>query len=223
MLTDGKLDVSKVGRIPALLMTEIGGVEPQIARVAHITGVVQRARETTLQYVIDTSIPAVRSADLADFAGQIGVDKFSLSHTHWRVSDADLFRILLQIQQRNAATAKPATPTVFSTDSIYDPADDLVSVMMPFNAEFTPVYAALQEAATGLGLRCQRADDIWVHHHVIQDIVDLIAKAKVVICDCSGKNPNVFYEIGIAHTLGKEVILITQSKADIPFDLQHLR
>jgi hypothetical protein len=53
--------------------------------------------------------------------------------------------------------------------------------------------------------------------------VDLIAQAKVVVCDCTGKNPNVFYEIGIAHTLGKDVILITQSKDDIPFDLRHLR
>ena len=48
-------------------------------------------------------------------------------------------------------------------------------------------------------------------------------RSSVVICDCSDRNPNVFYEIGIAHTLGREVILITQSEADIPFDLLHLR
>lgn len=44
-----------------------------------------------------------------------------------------------------------------------------------------------------------------------------------MICDCSGTNPNVFYEIGIAHTLGREIILITQAESDIPFDLRHLR
>jgi len=44
-----------------------------------------------------------------------------------------------------------------------------------------------------------------------------------VVCDCSGRNPNVFYEIGIAHSLGKDVILITRSADDIPFDLRHLR
>ena len=44
-----------------------------------------------------------------------------------------------------------------------------------------------------------------------------------MICDCSGRNPNVFYEAGIAHTLGREVILIAQSDHDIPFDLRHLR
>jgi hypothetical protein len=41
--------------------------------------------------------------------------------------------------------------------------------------------------------------------------------------DFSGKNPNVFYEVGIANTLGKHVIPITQHMEDIPFDLRHHR
>ncbi len=54
-------------------------------------------------------------------------------------------------------------------------------------------------------------------------MVSLIDRSRVVICDCTGRNPNVFYEAGIAHTLGREVILITQSEHDVPFDLRHLR
>ena len=57
----------------------------------------------------------------------------------------------------------------------------------------------------------------------MQDVVSLIDRSRVVIGDCSGRNPNVFYELGIAHTLGRDVILITQNEADIPFDLRHLR
>jgi hypothetical protein len=72
-------------------------------------------------------------------------------------------------------------------------------------------------------MNCQRADNFWENHAIIQDIVSLIVRARIVICDCSGRNPNVFYEAGIAHTLGKEVILLTQSENDIPFDLRHLR
>lgn len=56
-----------------------------------------------------------------------------------------------------------------------------------------------------------------------QDIVSLIDRSLVVVSDCTGRNPNVFYETGIAHTLGREVVLITQNEADIPFDLRHLR
>jgi len=57
----------------------------------------------------------------------------------------------------------------------------------------------------------------------MQDVVSPIDRSTAVKCDCTGRNPNVFYEIGIAHALGREVILITQAEADIPFDLRHLR
>ena len=83
--------------------------------------------------------------------------------------------------------------------------------------------SALKKAAADAGFECQRADDIWEDHAVVQDIVNLIARARVVICDCSDKNANVFYEIGIAHALGKEVLLIAQAEKDVPFDLRHLR
>jgi len=127
-------------------------------------------------------------------------------------------KLLLQNQKKTSIT-----PEVFSIDAVYTQDKNLVSVMMPFNAEFSTVYITLKESINDVGLNCIRADDIWEENAIIQDIVNIIAKAKVVICDCSGKNPNVFYEIGIAHALGKEVILITQSNEDIPFDLRHLR
>ena len=69
----------------------------------------------------------------------------------------------------------------------------------------------------------RRADDFWLHPHIMHDILELITTSQVIICDLSGKNPNVFYEAGIAHTLGKEVILITQHESDVPFDLRPLR
>jgi hypothetical protein len=50
-----------------------------------------------------------------------------------------------------------------------------------------------------------------------------IKDAKLVIADCTDRNPNVFYEIGLAHVLGKQVVLVTQKTEDIPFDLRHLR
>ena len=94
---------------------------------------------------------------------------------------------------------------------------------MPFDAAFNAVYESINQAAENVGLRCRRADNIWEHAAIIQDVVSLIDRSRVVICDCTGRNPNVFYEVGIAHTLGRDVILITQSEQDIPFDLRHLR
>lgn len=113
-------------------------------------------------------------------------------------------------------------PTIFDvpTGSVNP---TLVSVMMPFQSDLSEVYKTIQAAAHELGLSCRRADDIWDHSIVIQDVFSLIFQSQVVICDFTGKNPNVFYEAGIAHTLGKHVIPITQSAQDIPFDLQHHR
>ncbi len=215
---DGKLDISQISRLPALLVTETGGDGPQYARVAHITRITQGHSETAIQYAIDSSIPPISNEDLESYSVQLGLGKYTLTHTHWRICEADLFRILLLNQQKSAIS-----PKVFSVDDINVQDSNLVSIMMPFQAEFNPVYSALQAATAAVGLSCVRADDVWEHHAIIQDIVNIIVRARVVICDCSGRNANVFYEAGIAHTLGKEVILIAQSEEDVPFDLRHLR
>ncbi|MEW8640284.1 MAG: hypothetical protein AB2544_19990 [Candidatus Thiodiazotropha endolucinida] len=101
--------------------------------------------------------------------------------------------------------------------------DKLISVMMPFNAAFSGTYDAVKRVADHMGLECLRADDIWDNSTFMQDIFDLIFCAKVVVVDFTGRNPNVMYETGIAHTLGKTVIPITQSLDDIPSDLGHHR
>jgi hypothetical protein len=101
--------------------------------------------------------------------------------------------------------------------------EKLISVMMPFNAGFNGTYSAITRVAEYMSLECKRADDIWDNSTFIQDIFDLIFCSKVVVVDFTGKNPNVMYETGIAHTLGKTVIPITQSLDDIPSDLGHHR
>jgi len=95
--------------------------------------------------------------------------------------------------------------------------------MTPFSPPFEAVYQSIASAASSVGMRALRAKDIWEHSSVIQDVFSLIYKAQIVVCDFSDKNPNVFYEAGIAHTLGKHVVPITQNAGDIPFDLQHHR
>ncbi len=216
--TRGKLDISQINNIPALLVTEPEGTGSQFAKVAYITNITQGHKETTIRYAIDSSITPISNSDLEGYATELKLGNFGLSHTCWDLCEADLFRLLLLNQQKNTNT-----PKVFSLESAHTQDDNLISVMMPFKAEFDSVYIKLQKSTEEIGLSCVRADDIWEHHTIIQDIVNIIARARVVICDCSGKNPNVFYEIGIAHALGKEVILIAQTEDDIPFDLRHLR
>lgn len=99
--------------------------------------------------------------------------------------------------------------------------DKLISMMFPFS--LTKSFEAVKSAVESLGLQCVKADDIWVNTTFIQDIFELIFTSRIVIADFTGKNPNVFYEVGIAHTLGKTVIPITQSIDDVPTDLRHHR
>jgi len=101
--------------------------------------------------------------------------------------------------------------------------EKLISVMMPFNLGFKGTYDSIKRVADYMKLECLRADDIWENSTFMQDIFDLIYTSKIVIVDYSGRNPNVMYETGIAHTLGKIVIPITQSLEDIPSDLGHHR
>jgi hypothetical protein len=101
--------------------------------------------------------------------------------------------------------------------------ENLISVMMPFSPGYKGTYDAIKRTTDHLGLECLRADNIWENSTFIQDIFELIYCAKIVIVDFSERNPNVMYETGIAHTLGKIVIPITQSISDIPSDLGHHR
>ncbi|QJW92134.1 hypothetical protein HNV11_23515 [Spirosoma taeanense] len=100
---------------------------------------------------------------------------------------------------------------------------NVLSVMMPFESKFSGTYAAIRNVCSRLGIDCKRADDIWDNSILIQDVFELIFTSKAVITDFTDRNPNVFYETGVAHTLGKLVIPITQSVSDIPFDLRHHR
>ena len=114
------------------------------------------------------------------------------------------------------------SPTGFNiTTCEMDP--QLVALMMPFDERFNRVCKAIKSAAKSLSLNCERVDDIYENSVLVQDIFTLIFKASIIVCDCSDKNPNVLYETGIAHLLGRSVILIAQNLDDIPFDLRHHR
>ena len=75
----------------------------------------------------------------------------------------------------------------------------------------------------GCNLECERGDDVFGSNVIMDDIRTSIANADVVVADLTGKNANVFYEVGICHTLDKPVLLLAQSMDDVPFDLRHRR
>ena len=97
-----------------------------------------------------------------------------------------------------------------------------IFVLMPFKAELQKVYQNhISKLGEELGLVVKRADDIISAAPFMEKVWDGICAAELIIADCTQKNPNVFYEIGMAHTVGKKVVLITRSEDDIPSDIKH--
>jgi hypothetical protein len=101
---------------------------------------------------------------------------------------------------------------------------NLCIILMPFRNELELVYKKIKEiVVVDQKLSCLRADNIYSTGIIIEEIWNSIQKAQIIIADGTGKNPNVFYEMGLAHAIGKDIIIITQTIDDIPFDLRHRR
>ncbi|MBB6497312.1 hypothetical protein [Methanococcus maripaludis] len=102
--------------------------------------------------------------------------------------------------------------------------DNLVFIICPFkdpfdevcNDHIKPTVRSFQN------MECVRADDIFDNQPFIEKIWKYLNEARIIIADLTGRNPNVFYELGIANALGKEVILLTQTMEDVPSDLRHI-
>lgn len=94
-------------------------------------------------------------------------------------------------------------------------------VLMPFDKAFDDIYNyGIKESCKEVDAYCERVDEQMFEERMTDRIYNQIAKADLIIADMTGKNPNVFYEVGYAHALNKPTILLTQKSEDIPFDLK---
>ena len=205
-----------------------------------ITGIRTRANSLVIEYKFEELVPPIPATEITKLMNALDIGKMEIYRTHWAVKDVDLFPVLIRagLIGAGAISLQPpgreprmlglhmanmvVSPKVFRIPTNY-PDPNLVSVMMPFGPEFNGVYASIIASCDAFSLTCQRADKVWEHSEVIQDVFSLIFRSRFVVCDFTGQNPNVFYEAGVAHTLGRPVIPISQNKSDVPFDLQHHR
>ncbi len=130
------------------------------------------------------------------------------------------------VKSKRSLTQKLASQCVFHRRPLL-PQKNLVFVIMPFTESWSEYIWSKQikrivESINGFSLVCRRADNLF-GPDVMQDIYESIAIARIVIADITNRNANVFYELGMAHTLGKDVIILAQGTEHIPFDLQRFR
>jgi hypothetical protein len=97
-----------------------------------------------------------------------------------------------------------------------------IFVLMPFDKKFDDIYKyGIKGAAEKVGAYAERVDEQNFTEGILDRIFNQINKADVIVADMTGRNENVYYEVGYAHALGKIVLLVTQNVNDIPFDLKH--
>jgi hypothetical protein len=101
---------------------------------------------------------------------------------------------------------------------------DTCFVLMPFGEWFDRYYTEIYvPALKDAGFEPVRADSLFTSGSVMEQICEQIQKSKVLLAELTGKNPNVFYEMGVAHSLQKPVVFVSGDLDDVPFDVRHLR
>lgn len=97
-------------------------------------------------------------------------------------------------------------------------------VLMPFKENLKEIYTEVYKpTCNDNDIDCWRVDEIARPGSITRDIVEGILDAEIIIADLTTKNPNVFYELGIAHSTGNKTIMTAQSTDDVPFDIAAYR
>lgn len=95
-----------------------------------------------------------------------------------------------------------------------------VFVLTPFHPKYEKTFNIIRNACVDIGLKCSRGDEQFVAGGLLTHVLRELVTARIIIANIDGRNPNVFYEVGIAHALGKKVILVTSGLDSVPFDLR---
>jgi hypothetical protein len=99
----------------------------------------------------------------------------------------------------------------------------LILVLTPFADDEYETFQTIKRACERGGFKCIRGDEEYTPSDILGHIVRLITKARIIIANVDSRNPNVFYELGIAHALSKPTIIISRSLSEVPFDMQGFR
>ena len=148
--------------------------------------------------------------------------RMTLSPWWYKMQDA-LGISLKSLAAMQDSRAVIVTPEVFPEQRRKQNYAD-VFVLMPFRDDMRPIFVDhIAPVCKRQHFSVARADDFFTAHEVMADVWGAIKNAKIIIADCTSRNPNVFYEMGISHVLGKSVIILSQKEKDVPFDIRHIR
>jgi uncharacterized RDD family membrane protein YckC len=97
------------------------------------------------------------------------------------------------------------------------------TVIMPFRKELDSHFELIKTIGERLGYSVYRVDTHRFSGNIVEAINKALVKADLIVADLSGANPNVMYELAIAQSLGKKVLMVTDDRNTVPFDISSYR
>lgn len=212
-------NTSALEALPTLIVGEctLGGDTRTPAFFSRLTGVHDRGANLGFEY---RHLSNNLTAEEVFGSGLFNVDRNENYRTHWAVKEGNLIDQVFNLFESRSGDDRPK---FFDVEPWPLPQRDHIAVMMPFAAEFDPVYTSIKAACKEAGFPALRVDEIYGPNKIVNDAFSTIVQSRVVVCDLTNKNPNVLYETGLAHARGCEVVLLTQNDQDVPFDLGQIR
>ena len=214
---DGDPDFHKLQQLPTIMTPEYDEDRPATARIGYLG---QDNYDPYLETVV-ASFPAFKLNAFLPRNGWLG------QRTRWIVLRGDPYRMLGNLQQQQITPVDSPFVMKFPEVAIEG---RRIGVMMPFGVGYLtagndPVYKAIKDAASACDFKCVRADEYVSPEDIKKNILELIEGSKAIIVDLSGSNPNVFYEMGMAHARGRVVIPICEkdNSQTLPFDVSQFR
>jgi hypothetical protein len=178
------------------------------------------------QYAVHLAFLVKKLQDLIEVRPSVLGEKQELKlGEHVKLPDTKMLSDLRE-SQREVMEAFRSKPGSLIAPTPTDVDKSKCFIVMPFSVKsLNVVYEDFVKPVLvhRCKLRPERGDDVFGSNVIMEDITKSIRRARLIIADLTGRNPNVFYEVGIAHALNKNVLLMTQSIDDVPFDLRHRR
>lgn len=151
--------------------------------------------------------------------------KLSKSESQWQ----NAYHLILSSQNKTLANNDESIQNLVflrefglkKEDYIID--EKLVFYLTSYSQIYESTYITCKDVCKNMSLTLLRGDEIETTGDILSQTIRYIVKASLIIANIDGKNPNVFYELGIAHTLGKKVMLISKRDSDSPFDIRQNR
>lgn len=143
------------------------------------------------------------------------------------INFSDINHLFLQVPKNEIEVKNEVRDDSFFTNfginiDDYKVIPHTVFCLMPFNRNYDKLYTNIRLICEDNDIECQRSDEVVEPGFILKQILELILQSQLILAVIDGRNPNVFYEIGIAHALGKTVILLAEdTKANKVYDISY--